>query len=312
MSSLADVIVRAKSVRIEGELAHRGINLKGHVERTGPCPICGGRDRFSINTKKQVWNCRGCRTGGDVIKLVEHLDGVEFKQAIEKLAGAQETGAAGPSEARMAPSPSRADNGALAASIWQDSIDPRETIVERYLASRGLELPQGDCSRFIRFHASCPFGTERHPALVALIRNIETDASQGIQRTALDPDGTAIKRDGKTLRMMLGPMAGGAIKIDPDEHVEQGLCIGEGLETCLAGCQLGLRPVWAMGSVSGISSFPVLSGRDGLTLLAERDDASARAIEACAKRWLAAGREIIVIDPTFGDANDALKVGRSR
>jgi putative DNA primase/helicase len=73
-----------------------------------------------------------------------------------------------------------------------------------------------------------------------------------------------------------------------------------------------LRPVWAMGSVSGISSFPVLSGRDGLTLLAERDEASARAIEACAKRWLAAGREIIVIDPTFGDANDALKVGRSR
>ena len=29
------------------------------TEFAGPCPHCGGTDRFSINTKDQVFNCRG-------------------------------------------------------------------------------------------------------------------------------------------------------------------------------------------------------------------------------------------------------------
>jgi DNA primase len=47
----------------------------------------GGTDRFSIDTKKQLFNCRQCGTGGDVIELVKFLDGCEFRDAVEKLAG---------------------------------------------------------------------------------------------------------------------------------------------------------------------------------------------------------------------------------
>ena len=80
-------IACARSVPIEDELARRGIKLNGKVERDGPCPKCGGDDRFSINTAKQVFNCRGCGTGGDVIDLVRHLDGVSFIEACKTLAG---------------------------------------------------------------------------------------------------------------------------------------------------------------------------------------------------------------------------------
>lgn len=80
-------IACARSVRIEDELARRGIKLNGKVECDGPCPKCGGDDRFSINIKKQIFNCRGCGVGGDVIDLVRHLDGVEFNQACTTLAG---------------------------------------------------------------------------------------------------------------------------------------------------------------------------------------------------------------------------------
>jgi hypothetical protein len=59
--------------------------------------------------------------------------------------------------------------------------------------------------------------------------------------TALAADGTAIKRNGKTFRMSLGSIASGAIKLDPDADATQGLCVGEGLETCLSGRQMGLR-----------------------------------------------------------------------
>jgi hypothetical protein len=78
---------RARAVPIEHETDRRGIKLRGAVERVGPCPKCGGEDRFAINTKKGVWNCRGCDVGGDVIELVEYLDGIDFIAACTALTG---------------------------------------------------------------------------------------------------------------------------------------------------------------------------------------------------------------------------------
>ena len=80
-------VEQARAVPIESELARRGIKLNGKVERAGPCPKCGGDDRFSINTAKQVFNCRQCGGRGDVIDLVRWLDGVDFIEACTTLAG---------------------------------------------------------------------------------------------------------------------------------------------------------------------------------------------------------------------------------
>jgi predicted P-loop ATPase len=83
-------VERARAVLIEDELARRGIRLKGNGKagRCGACPICqDGDDRFSINTKKQVWNCRKCGAGGDLINLVKRLDGCGFEGACETLTG---------------------------------------------------------------------------------------------------------------------------------------------------------------------------------------------------------------------------------
>ena len=80
-------VMRARSVPIEDELGRRGIHLRGKNERCGPCPRCGGDDRFSVNVAKQIYNCRHCEKGGDVIDLVQHLDGVDFVTACTTLAG---------------------------------------------------------------------------------------------------------------------------------------------------------------------------------------------------------------------------------
>ena len=80
-------IEQARAVRIEDELARRGIKLKGMIERCDPCPRCGGDDRFSISTRKQVFNCRVCKTGGDVIDLVQFIDRADFMGAVETLTG---------------------------------------------------------------------------------------------------------------------------------------------------------------------------------------------------------------------------------
>lgn len=67
-----------------------GAQLKreGH-EWVGPCPICGGRDRFAVNQQKRVFNCRGSGDDGkgDLIKLVQHVVGCDFLEAVERITG---------------------------------------------------------------------------------------------------------------------------------------------------------------------------------------------------------------------------------
>jgi hypothetical protein len=202
------------------------------------------------------------------------------------------------------------DNAKTALRLWRQAVDPRGTLVEAYLKGRGLDLPGEAAFEAIRFHGDCPFGGERFPAMVCLIRNIVTNAPQGVHRTALAQDGTAIKRNDKTFRMTLGPVVGGAIKLDPDEDVTHGLCIGEGVETTLAGRQMGLRPGWAGVNTAGVASFPILPGIDGLHIFRESDlnGASARDAESCARRWYEAGRDVFIVDPDIGkDLNDELR-----
>lgn len=146
------------------------------------------------------------------------------------------------------------------------------------------------------------------PAMIAAMRTIRGDDLVAVHRTRLSPEGQKVDR------RMLGPAAGAAVKLDPDEAVSMGLIIGEGIETCLAARQLGFQPVWATGSSGGIRAFPVLSGVEALTVLAEVDanGANERAINECGARWHAAGRDVIVAAPQSGkDINDALRAGGS-
>ena len=74
---------------IEAEIERRGIKLKRQgSELIGPCPRCGGTDRFSINVKENVWNCRQCKTAadtGDVIGFVQWIDKCDFITACTRL-----------------------------------------------------------------------------------------------------------------------------------------------------------------------------------------------------------------------------------
>jgi putative DNA primase/helicase len=184
---------------------------------------------------------------------------------------------------------------AAALALWNASVDPRETLAERYLAGRALDLGDDVAGATLRWHPGIG-------AMLALFRNIATDSPQAIVRTFFDREGRKLER------RFLGPTKGAAVKLDCDAEVTTGLHVGEGVETAMAGRQLGLRPCWALGSAGAVASFPVLNGIEALTILQELDDASAKAVDACAENWHAAGREVIVNEPIGGkDLNDAIR-----
>ena len=194
-----------------------------------------------------------------------------------------------------------ASRSALALRLWKEAHDPRGTIVEGYLASRDLTLFEDTPGEVIRFHPTLRFDGELVGGMVALFRDITSNEPCGILRTFLD--GAGRKRD----RRMLGRTKNAAIKLDADENVTLGLIIGEGLETCVAARLAGFLPVWALGSAGAIAAFPVLCGIEAITILGEVGDRGAnnRAVQACAVRWMDAGREAFIVAPLVGsDLND--------
>ncbi len=66
----------------------KGWNLGPGTDKAGPCPKCGGTDRFAIHTGKNTFNCRRCGiAGGGVIDLVMQTEGVGFVKACELITG---------------------------------------------------------------------------------------------------------------------------------------------------------------------------------------------------------------------------------
>jgi putative DNA primase/helicase len=96
-------VEKARAVPIEGELARRNIKLIGCGGKLkGPCPICGGDDRFAVNIGKPAFNCRGCGAGGhDAIGLVCFIDRVDFKTACETLTGEPPPAASGKASCQL-------------------------------------------------------------------------------------------------------------------------------------------------------------------------------------------------------------------
>jgi hypothetical protein len=244
------IVDLAKVVPIETEVARRGIKLIGRgPERVGPCPRCGcGTDRFSINIKKQIFNCRGCGRGGDVIALVQHLDGVDFRTAVQTLAGDLSTQVQPITVVKPAVYEKESEKTERALKIWNEASEVNGTLAEQYLRRRGLDLPDDDHA--LRYFSPCPFADTTYPALIALFRDILTNEPRAIHRIALAPGGILIAK------RMLGRVAGCAVKLDADENVDQGLVIGEGVETMIAARMRGLRPAWAIGSAGA----KILSG----------------------------------------------------
>ncbi|MGY6709725.1 MAG: DUF7146 domain-containing protein [Rhizobiaceae bacterium] len=77
----------ARAVTIGAAAKILGLTFKRQAEEhPQPCPVSGGKDRFSFNTRKNVWHCRHCDTGGkDAIGLAAHCLEYDLKKRADFL-----------------------------------------------------------------------------------------------------------------------------------------------------------------------------------------------------------------------------------
>jgi hypothetical protein len=199
---------------------------QGRLGRTmTTCPLCSGlrstvRNRSAkvlaidlIEPEFAVYYCNHCEAQG--------YSRPDTPSRVVDLADQQRRR----DEAKRHAEEEKQERSRQALMLWNDTGSFRGSPAENYLHHTRSIGDWLDAFPFLdkvfRYHPNCPFGGERLPCMLALVREIKTNAPVAVHRTALTTDARPERIDRKSL----GPTTGGAIKISPDHEVHSGLLI---------------------------------------------------------------------------------------
>ncbi|WP_127078416.1 DUF7146 domain-containing protein [Rhodomicrobium lacus] len=218
---------------------------------------------FYVHPGKQVFKCFASDEGGDVIRFVQLMDGCDFREALQTLAGwagllPREDDDAEARERREKAAQAQAEKRRVqeaateeeerrekaaklrrARAIWDECVPARGTLVEVYLRWRCINLDAMEAvygfliPASLRFHPALEYHRQdvHHvgPAMVGAILTRDRDFA-GVHRTWLAPDGRGKARLPKA-KLALGNVWGSLGFLTP---FAADAIMGEGYETTLS------------------------------------------------------------------------------
>lgn len=246
-----------------GILSHFGVDKQFLQNKHGPCPLCGGKDRYRWDDKDGTGSffCSGCGAGNG-IDLLMRLTGMDFKSAanaIDDVIG----------NIKMeAPKPKKDPRERL-KRIAQGLIDmPDINPVGLYLRTRGVKP-----SEITQFHPALPYFEDgkfvaKFPAMIHLFRDVNGDPAT-YHVTYLQASGyKADVRSPKKVMPAALPLGGGAIQLcEPADW----LGIAEGIETALAATEQTGIPCWAAYSANLLEQFVPPEGVQRVVIFGDND-----------------------------------------
>ncbi|MBU2853344.1 DUF7146 domain-containing protein [Acidithiobacillus ferriphilus] len=309
------------------------------------CPGCGGKDRFRFDDKdgNGTFVCSlggGELLAGDGFMLLEHVHGwtrAESFQAVREAVGMGKSVSVKPTfpaPSPKAPEPPKMNHRKELSRVketWGQGVAIHGTLVETYLASRGILTDSIPETAHLRFHRWLtqyqPDGQggfkvlHEGPAMIALITNVH-DEILGIHKTFIQPDGSG-KADvpggnARFLKKCVEHLNGGAVRIHAPDPQSGMIGIGEGIETVLAMHTLtrrkgGILPVMAALNTTLLADWvPPVSARN-IAILADNDKAGLEAaakLQARLRQYRPDAATDILIPPQAGmDWNNVLLWG---
>jgi phage/plasmid primase-like uncharacterized protein len=191
----------------------------------------------------------------------------------------------------------------VARSIWEKAEPIGGTPAEQYLRRRGITCSLPGKLRYVPFLGH-PTGTD-HPALVAAIQD-PTGRLTAVQRIYLTDDGRKAEIPGAQVKLTLGPMHDGAVRL---ARPMQTLGLAEGVETALSARQLYSLPVWATLSAQRLSKIEMPECVECVAIFADNGEVGQREAAKAAQHYESAGYIVEMISPPdgFGDFNDVLQ-----
>ena len=210
----------------------------------GPCPMCGGTDRFRFDDKegRGTWFCNQCGNG-DGFDLLQAYTGRSFKELAEEI---DKLRVVAPESKPFKRERSVEEKRDRLNEAWAGAKSPQ--LVDTYFKSRGLSHA-GDLVD-VRGHTALEHydrasnTTATWPTICSLIRNKKGEPTS-VHRTVLLPNADRKK----TIMPPTEKLVGGAIRLVPVQ--DDLLLVAEGIETALAGREF-FWATWKRKSVMGV------------------------------------------------------------
>lgn len=271
--------------------------------KNGPCPLCGGKDRYRFTDYNNdgLYICRGCGNGDGWTLIQKYFD-ISFSTAtkqVKKLLGI--TGGIAVDNPKFNPVP------ALKAVAKKATNLMGYTSVTKYLESRGFDTyPDGLKQANLKFYKDMKSQGE-YEVLVALIQDWK---GQGVSyHLTYTKDGK--KADVDPARKIMSPkgtISGAAIRLHTD--FEDKICIAEGIESAYAAHKDSGLPAFAAMNASCLENFVPPEGVNQVWIYADNDRnfTGQAAAYKLGKRLMVKGIEawVFIPDRVGQDQNDIL------
>lgn len=249
-----------------------GIESSHLKNKHGPCPACGGNDRFRFDNKEGTGSyiCGQCGSG-DGFKLIEAVTGQSFSDIAKRIDEICQNTDIQPEKPKRKGNPRKALRNVGRGLQRIGHHDP----VTMYLKGRGI---QGITGYALRLHPALGYYERdefnepkligQFPAMVAKIEDAQ-GKTESFHITYLTPDGLkADVRASKKILTPVGSIKGCAIRLAP---LAKHIAVTEGIENALAVMEGEGLPCWACVSAHGIETFQPPEGVSRVTIYADND-----------------------------------------
>jgi putative DNA primase/helicase len=271
-------------------LRHLGVDERVLSGRNGPCPLCGGTDRFQYTDKFDEGNyhCRHCGAGGG-FKLLQAALGLDFVAALVKVESC--VGATPANDERPRPhlhvasGPSAQRMRQLAERLWEEArpIQAGDE-VDTYLRRRGLLLrgypPVLRChpalGYFERRDTNRSVQVAEYPAMLACIQG-EDGEPVSLHRTYLHEGAKAPVPEAR--KVLSAGINGAAVRL---LEATDELALAEGIETAIAVHLATAKPVWAAISAGNLEKLWIPESVRRVCIYADNDADGSFEGQACA------------------------------
>ena len=286
-------------------LKHFGIEFK--VKRHGPCPICGGKDRFIVDDKEGLgtFHCNQCGAGTG-FTLLQKVKGWDMKQTmleVSKIVG-------GMSKMEIKPELSDEQRRKALNEVWTGARDiTDDDPAYSYIYKRtGLR----DMPKTLRYHTGLyhPDARVNIPAIVAKVTDLD-NRPVSIHRTFITDEGEKAKVERPKMLMQGSLPEGAAIRLFP---YQESIGVAEGIETAISCFAIFGIPTWAAISSAMLVKWTPPSVVKRVYIFGDNDDSLTGQLAAYRLGWALKNNKtldvvrVMIPDIRGADWNDVLRL----